>query len=235
MTPGITDPTWPYGHDPRPDIQRLVDPDGRRILDAGCGTGALASALKAAGAGQVAGIESHPDAARRAREELDVLVEGDLLEIELPFGAGEFDYLIFADVLEHLADPDRALDRLLPLLKDGGRVIVSVPNMRFYLVLLRLALNRWSYTDTGVRDRTHLRIFTRPSLEEMLSAHGLAIERMERNYRVFEDQSQMGRVGALATRVARRTIAPLFPDLFAYQFIAMARLDPRAQPGAGGA
>ncbi len=159
-----------------------------------------------------------------------MLVEGDLLEVALPFEPQEFDYLIFADVLEHLPDPDQALDRLLPFLKEDGRVIVSVPNMRFYLVLLRLALNRWSYTDTGVRDRTHLRIFTSGSLERMLAGHGLALERMERNYRLFDDQSRIGRAGVLATRVARRTLAPhLFPDLMAYQLIAVARLDRGSQ------
>lgn len=227
--------TWPYGDDPRPDIQRLVNAAGRRILDVGCGTGALGSALKAAGADHVAGIESHPGVADRARERLDVLVEGDLLEVALPFDPQEFDYLIFADVLEHLPDPDRALDRLLPLLKEGGRVIVSVPNMRFYLVLLRLALNRWSYTESGVRDRTHLRIFTSGSLERMLVAHGLAIEEMERNYRLFDDQSRIGRAGELATRVARRTLAPLlFPDVMAYQLIAVARRDHGSQAGSPG-
>jgi 2-polyprenyl-3-methyl-5-hydroxy-6-metoxy-1,4-benzoquinol methylase len=227
--------SWPYGDDPRPDIQRMVDPRGRRILDVGCGTGALGSALKAAGAHHVAGIESDPDAADRARAMLDELVEGDLSQVALPFAPQEFDYLIFADVLEHLADPDRALHRLLPSLKEDGRVIISVPNIRFYLVLLRLALNRWSYTETGVRDRTHLRIFTRPSLEAMLAAHGLVIERMERNYRLFEDQSQIGRVGVMATRLARRVLAPVFPDLLAYQFIFLARLDPGLRRGPGAA
>ena len=52
-------------------------------------------------------------------------------------------------------------------------------------------------------------IFTRRSLERMLAAHGLMIERMQRNFRLFDDQSQIGRDRALATRVVRATIAPL--------------------------
>ena len=64
----------------------------------------------------------------------------------------------------------------------------------------------------------------------MLAGHGLALERMERNYRLFDDQSRIGRAGVLATRVARRTLAPhLFPDLMAYQLIAVARLDRSSQ------
>jgi hypothetical protein len=47
---------------------------------------------------------------------------------------------------------------------------------------------------------------------------------LERNYRLVEDQSDIGRLGALATRVARVTIAPLlFPDLLAFQYVAVAR------------
>jgi 2-polyprenyl-3-methyl-5-hydroxy-6-metoxy-1,4-benzoquinol methylase len=216
--------SWTYFDDPRPDIQGLIEPRGKRILDVGCGAGALSAALRRAGARHLAGIELDPAAAATARQVVDVLVEGSVLDASLPFQEREFDYLIFADVLEHLPDPDRALTRLLPLLSVEGRVIVSVPNMRFYLVLLRLITGRWSYTDSGVRDRTHLRVFTRFSLEQMLGRHGLEIETLSRNFRLFEDQSQIGPVGALATRIARATIAPwLFPDLMAYQYVALGR------------
>jgi O-antigen biosynthesis protein len=216
--------TWEYYEDPRPDVQALVSVRGRRCLDVGCAAGALAAALKAAGAAHVAGIEIDPRAAARARPRVDVLVEGSVVDCALPFRNGEFDYIIFADVLEHLRDPDATLQRTLPYLAPHGRVVVSVPNTRFYLVLARLVFDRWAYTDAGVRDRDHVRLFTRRSLERMLAANGLAIERLSRNFRLLEDQRQIGRVAALATRVARRTIAPaLAPDLMAYQYIVVAR------------
>lgn len=216
--------SWSYYADPRPDIQAVMAPRGRSVLDVGCGEGALAVELKRAGAAYVAGVELASRAAAQARGVLDHLVEGDVLDCPLPFTRGTFDYLVFADVLEHLPDPDLALARLLPYLAHGGRVIVSVPNMRFYTVLLRLAADRWSYTDAGVRDRAHVRVFTRHSLERMLARHHLLVERLSRNFRLFEDQSRIGRIGALATAIVRRTVAPaLFPDLMAYQYVAVAR------------
>lgn len=215
---------YDYYADPRPDVQAMVSPAGRRILDVGCASGALGAALKAAGAAHVAGVEQHPEAVRRARLSLDRVVEGDILTAELPFQPGEFDYIIFADVLEHLPTPEAALQRYLTFLAEGGAVVVSVPNMRFYLILLRLLFDRWSYVDSGIRDRTHLRIFTRRSLETLVASCGLRIECTTRNYRLLEDQSRIGRWGALATRVARRTIAPLiFPDLLAFQYVVRAR------------
>lgn len=216
--------TWDYYDDPRPDIQALVDPRGRRVLDVGCGAGALGAALKERGAVHVTGVEPSPGPATRARARLDRLVEGDALSAPLPFAPGEFDYVIFADVLEHLPDPEAALKRYLPYLAPGGHVVVSVPNYRFYSVLWRLIVDRWSYTDSGIRDRTHLRIFTRHSLQALLSVSGLRCERLLRNYRLLEDQSRIGRMGALATRVVRATLAPLlFRNLLAFQYVALAK------------
>jgi len=216
---------WEYYEDPRPDIQALVDTRGLRCLDVGCGSGALAGALRAAGAAHVAGVEYDAAAAERARERLDVVVEGSILDAELPFAAGEFDLLVFADVLEHLPDPDAALRRCLPLLAPGGRVVVSVPNMRFWLMLWRLATDRWEYAEHGIRDRTHLRIFTRRSLLAMLAGHGLVVETLARNQRLFDDQSAIGRAGALATRAVVATLArwPVLRDLLAYQYVVVAR------------
>jgi 2-polyprenyl-3-methyl-5-hydroxy-6-metoxy-1,4-benzoquinol methylase len=216
--------TWSYYADPRPDVQRLLQPRGRTILDVGCGEGALGAALRAAGAAEVVGVELDAQAAEVARSRLDVVVGGDAGSAPVPREAGHFDYLIFADTLEHMADPEAVVDRFLPLLAPNGRVVISVPNMRFLPVLLRLLFDRWSYRDSGIRDRTHLRIFTRGSLASMLLAKGLEIERLERNYRLFEDQSSIGRWGALVTRIVQSTIAPLlFKNLLAFQYIAVAR------------
>jgi 2-polyprenyl-3-methyl-5-hydroxy-6-metoxy-1,4-benzoquinol methylase len=215
--------TGSYYEEPRADIQALVDAAGLRILDVGCGAGALSGALRARGAVFVAGIELDPAAAARARERLDELVEGSAVDADLPWAPESFDLLIFADVLEHLPDPDLVLERFLGLLAPGGTVIVSVPNMRFWSVLMRLVVDRWAYTEHGVRDRTHLRIFTRRTLTAMLGAHGLRVERLVRNKRLFDDQSQIGRAGAVATRVARATIGRVAPDLMTYQYVAAAR------------
>jgi hypothetical protein len=99
-----------------------------------------------------------------------------------------------------------------------------VPNWRFYSVLLRLILDRWEYTDSGVRDRTHLRVFTRHSLEQFLVRHGLELEELRRNSRLIEDQSDIGKLGAVLTRVSNATLARwVFPELLAYQYVARAR------------
>jgi len=213
-----------YFNDPRPDVQMLLPAGARRVLDIGCASGALGAALKEKGVPHVSGIEQNPDAARAARARIDRVVEGDLSNIDPPFQAEEFDCIIFADVLEHIPDPECALSRYLHFLAPQGAVIISVPNMRFYAVLLRLIFDRWSYSDSGVRDRTHLRIFTRRSLQEMLARVGLRTEQVHRNYRLVEDQSRIGRFGACATQLIRNIVAPvLFRNLMAFQYVVRAR------------
>ncbi|MDA8067654.1 MAG: class I SAM-dependent methyltransferase [Actinomycetota bacterium] len=212
-----------YYSEARSDLRSLVDPHNARVLDVGCGTGALGAVLKADGAAYVAGIEMHGPAAQIARKRLDQLVEGSVVDGCLPFEAASFNYLIFGDVLEHLADPDAALKRCLPFLMPGGRVIISVPNWRFYSVLLRLVFDRWQYTEAGVRDRTHLRVFTRYSLEQFIRRNGLDLLEFHRNHRLIEDQSHIGRAGALATRLSNATLARwIFPELLSFQYVALA-------------
>jgi 2-polyprenyl-3-methyl-5-hydroxy-6-metoxy-1,4-benzoquinol methylase len=213
-----------YYSEPRREIRAMVAARGAHVLDVGCGSAALAASLKADGAEYVAGVELNGPAAEVARARVDLLVEGSITDAELPFEAESFDYVIFADVLEHLPDPDAALQRCLPFLKGGGYVIVSVPNWRFYTVLLRLILDRWAYTDAGVRDRTHLRVFTRHSLLRFIEANGLELTQLNRNQRLIEDQSHIGRLGAVATRLSNATLGRwLTPELLTYQYVALAR------------
>lgn len=84
-----------------------------------------------------------------------------------------FDAIFFNDVLEHMPDPENALELAGELLVDGGVVIASIPNVRHASVLLPLLVHgRWDYTDVGVMDRTHLRFFTRNSAHSFFVEHG---------------------------------------------------------------
>jgi len=213
-----------YYLEPRPDILALIKARGKRILDVGCAAGEMGCALKQAGASEVIGIEQSAHAAALAREKLDHVYECDVEQLSLPPGDAGFDYIIFADVLEHTADPWSVLSSFRDYLKDDGRVVASIPNIRFYAIIARLIFNRWGYRESGILDGTHLRFFTWPTIREMFERAGFQIEVVERKYRLFEDQSRVGRVGALASRWFCRLIAPLpWRHFFTFQYLVVAK------------
>jgi len=104
----------------------------RRVLDAACGEGYGTAILSAAGAASVVGVDIDPEvvAHARARYGIDALA-ADVSE--LPFPADEFDLVVSFETIEHVADPERALDELARVLKPDGMLIISTPNAREYL------------------------------------------------------------------------------------------------------
>ena len=154
----------------------MVGPD-KDVLDVGCATGYLAAALGKQGC-RVSGIELDAEAAEEARPHLVSLVVGDIAETDFvaEFGEGTFDAVVFGDVLEHLVEPRKVLASALPLLRPGGSVIISVPNVAHGSLRLALLEGRWNYTPVGLLDSTHVSFFTRATLAAMLADAGLQVD-----------------------------------------------------------
>jgi 2-polyprenyl-3-methyl-5-hydroxy-6-metoxy-1,4-benzoquinol methylase len=163
-----------YYQGSREDLRALVPDRARRVLDVGCGAGALGAALRAERGIEVAGIEFFADAAEIAARRLDHLVVANLDEVdELPFDEGSFDAMTFGDVLEHLRDPHRLLRVLRRYLAPGGVIACSIPNVKHWSVVVPLLVgDRWAYTDSGLLDRTHVHLFTLEEIGVMLDETG---------------------------------------------------------------
>jgi len=153
-------PAGYYGNARADLVAALPRPLGR-VLDIGCGEGAVGRLLRAEGATSVTGIELNPQAAERAREALDEVAIGPV-EQTLPTLAGPWDTICCYDVLEHLVDPGAVLEQLRTAAAPGGRLHVSVPNARHFSLVADLVLHgTFGYSEWGHRDSTHLRWFTR--------------------------------------------------------------------------
>jgi 2-polyprenyl-3-methyl-5-hydroxy-6-metoxy-1,4-benzoquinol methylase len=155
---------------------RLV-PSGSRVLDVGCASGYLGEALLAKDCTLV-GIELNREAAAVARssQAYEEIHELNLDNAHVALPPGPFDVVICADVIEHLSAPENALVRLCALLADGGRLILSVPNIAHITVRAQLLLGRFEYTNRGILDRTHLHFYTYRSAVDLIRVSGLEVD-----------------------------------------------------------
>ena len=152
----------------------LISP-GSRVLDIGCGTGTITQTIRLNRSAEVVGIEPNKERADAARKLGLEIVNGTYSQ-EIPEKYGKFDYIVFADVLEHLEDPAAMLASVAAALADNGRVIASIPNVAHWSVRLNLLLGRFDYKPMGIMDATHLRWFTRKSVIRLFQASGYHVD-----------------------------------------------------------
>ena len=164
----------------RTDISLLLPNKIDKTIEIGCGSGNTLQWLKRErGCKWACGVELSRDAASKAKDKLDLLIEGNIEHIELPFEKESFDLLLCLDVLEHLIDPWGVFKKLSVYIKRNGVVIVSIPNVRSMNVLAPLIIKgQWGYKDKGLLDSTHLRFFTRSTAITLVEHSGFKVDKV---------------------------------------------------------
>ncbi|MEW1658775.1 MULTISPECIES: class I SAM-dependent methyltransferase [unclassified Streptomyces] len=159
------------------------------VLDIGCGDGtAAATAADALAGHRVIGVDWSQDALRRAAPRIDHVVRGQLTDDGLPFATGSADAVLFSEVIEHLVDPDAALDELRRVLRPGGHLLLSTPNLAaWYNRGLLLAGVQPVFSEVSLRAIHgrpgtqvvgHLRLYTARALRAFLTASGFDVIRI---------------------------------------------------------
>lgn len=217
MNPIIFNPSY-VGQ--RIDILSLLPFNINSVLDVGCSDGSLGKAIKSYNKKIIVhGIEIHREMADSAKEKIDRVFIGDaakeidnLIRLEL-----KYDCIIFADILEHLIDPWNVLKNSKQLLKDNGKIIISIPNINYYRTFINLFIKRyWPYEDRGINDRTHLRFFTKKNIQEMLNDADLVIEKLNRHYRLIDRKTNLNKLSKLLG-------IPLIKDFFTFQYVLITK------------
>lgn len=219
---------WIRADLPNPLRQIASMIDGGCVLDIGCGAGILGRLLAGKPRVIVDGLDpaiapDNPGVAvyRRFHQAgVEALFENGQL--------GQYDWFVFADVIEHFAFPDEMLGRVVAEAKADARFLISTPNVAHLAVRLDVLAGKFEYVKSGTLESTHLRFFTLPTLRTFLAAVGLDIERglcLNRSH--YEDKARP--LDALHTAVALSLISDASCPL-AYQFLVAARKAPA--PGA---
>lgn len=165
--------------DPGSTHSKIVSlvPPATRVLEFGCATGYMSEVLKNKLGCTVIGVEISPEAAAIAEQHTERVIVGDAEKIDyaVELAGEEFDVVLFADVLEHLKEPGDVLRRIRPFVAENGVVIASIPNIAHGSVRLALLGGEFRYRDLGLLDETHLRFFTRSSIQDLFEETGYVI------------------------------------------------------------
>ncbi len=178
-------------------VTALLTPPGSRVLDIGCGFGSVAKRLQAAGC-EVIGIEPDPERRQQATAYCARVLDGTAEGLDqLGLDPASFDVILFTDVLEHLVDPWSTLTAVLRYLKPEGRVVISIPNVANFGARVNLLKGQFRYQQAGLYDRTHLRFFTRETLEEMVRGAGLRVVEWHYTTNLTDTRIVRGTVGRI--------------------------------------
>ena len=213
---------WDRARDSSHNLVISLVPPHARVLEFGCATGYMSEALKMHHGCSVTGIEFSPEAAELARAHCERIIIGNAesLDFDALFGNDRFDVLLFADVLEHLQDPHSVLRRIRPFITEGGALIASIPNIAHGSVRLALLNGEFRYRDTGLLDNTHLRFFTRESIQDLFEETGYIVTHWLRRRKAI-DQSEI----AIPIRSLPETLYAWLakdPEVTTYQFVVRA-------------
>ncbi|MBP9817943.1 class I SAM-dependent methyltransferase [Candidatus Shapirobacteria bacterium] len=190
----------PNPHSPLQIITSLIKP-GTTVLDVGCNTGVLGKLVGSQATFD--GIDINSKALKRAKPYYRQLLKLDLsINTKIPLKQ-KYDYIVFADILEHLPRPDLMLQTVRPLLKPNGLIIASIPNIARLEIRLQLLFGKFNYVPAGILNQDHLRFFTQKSARNLFKHSGYDI------------------IKAIPTGLGHQL--KILPNLLAFQFIYIAR------------
>lgn len=161
----------------RRNIYNMIPHGARRILDFGCGSGALLLRLaRDKGCTELYGVELDREVSKPLEGFADKLWHANIEKNFAPFEdfQGHFDFIVMHDVVEHLYDPWHTLPRIRSLLSENGRLLLATPNFHYWGIQQEVLAGRFPY-GPGLWHTGHIRWYTPASLVELLVIGGLSI------------------------------------------------------------
>ena len=160
-------------------VIRFVKP-GSKVLEIGAGSGAITKHIVETRKCEAVAVEINPVSVKKLEqicESVHALDLNDTLWPKALFKSGKFDYVIAADVLEHVYDPWTVLRGMKSMLNDTGSIILSLPHAGHSSVVANFYDGDVEYQEWGLLDKTHVRFFGLHNIEGLYESAGLAIVR----------------------------------------------------------
>ena len=151
-------------------------PEGSDVLEFGCSKGHVSKHFKKKGC-TVTGIEIDSEMAELAKEHCESTHVANIDDLDFKKLLNkQYDVITFGDVLEHLKHPGMALEYIADILKDDGKLLVSLPNITFGHHRLELLKGSLKYEASGILDRTHVNFFDANGAYDLFESSGYYIK-----------------------------------------------------------
>lgn len=192
-------------------IYNIIKPNSR-VLDLGCGNGILGEFLKKDKNCYVSGLEVDKTLVEKARGKLDSIICADIRDLNNVSLDEKFDYVVCADILEHIMDPQSVLHVIKNFITPDGYLLVSMPNIANWRIRLELLMGKFEYRPLTITDPGHLRFYTKYTAKKLLAECGYTVKKI------------LPKNSAYKSDFLIRWLGRLWGSLFAYQLIFVARI-----------
>ncbi len=196
-------------------------PQSSKVLEFGCGSGALLKELSNKSC-HVCGVD------RCLPKDEDKVTfpfyQCDLNYEELPIDTGDYDYILMHDVIEHLAKPEIFLEKIYSAchLSPDTKIIASTGNIAFFPIRALLFFGQFNYGKRGILDMTHTSLFTFKTFKRLFEQAGFDVIHMEGIPTPFKLALGDNHISRWFT-VVNRWLIYLSRSLFSYQIYLVAK------------
>lgn len=199
-------------------IIELVGKD-KEILEIGPATGYMTKKFVENGC-SVDVVEIDEDAVAKIKQLARKIIR-DSIENPAVFKKlnGNYDFIIMADVLEHLVNPEQALKRLLTVATPQTKLLISLPNIASWPMRKQLFFQGdFQYQMSGLLDKTHLHFYSVNTLPKILSDSGWKVLKIIGTVTRLPFESFIGKIPFL-----RQFLVEKYKNLSHYHFLVIAR------------
>jgi len=167
-----------YYEDDRSEMEKFIGVAPKRVIEFGCSSGRFSERLKQKFNCETWGIDVDRKSVEIAKTKMDQVFLGDAFEQLANLPENYFDYIVCNDFIEHVYSPEVFFDRVKKHLTPNAVLICSLPNVRHWKHFNRyFFLKDWKYKKSGILDDTHLRFFTKKSMDRSIKNWGFTIEK----------------------------------------------------------
>lgn len=194
--------------------RQFPKPSSARVLDVGCGDGIIGSMLTPLEYGTI-GVDVSGRALELAQRHYAEVRALDLDRDETPEGwQSAFDAVVCLEVLEHIEEPRRAIERIHQICKPGGVAIFSFPNLFSWKNRLMFLRGRWPAEYCTYDPREHLHAFELPTFRDWVIQSGFSVL----GTAITPDLPRFSPLRKLMFRM-RNVLSRIGPSLWAMQIV----------------